>query len=141
MIYEGVEYEISEAYSFKDMTGWNLSDRKDMDGIVVYASCLSNETPDAMVLPAKLKDCTFIKCNLDNVHVPEGNVVIDCNQRRFKCQNDGEDWIIDTVEKKPVEPLNKKHFIKAGLSVDPKDIPAQKLDVSVLQMAAIEGKL
>lgn len=125
--YEGIEYDIDEAYSFKDMTGWDLSDHKDMDGKVIYCLTLSNETPDAQVLPANLTGATFIKCNLCNVFVPPGNTVIDCQTQRFKVQNDGEDWFIGDDDK-PVEPIAKKLFEQLGLSTDPKDIPDVKLE-------------
>ncbi len=122
-----IAYECDESYSFKDMTGWDLADRRDMDGKVIFGSCLAHETPGAPTLPANLKGATFIRCNLDNVRVPAGNTVIDCSTRRIKAQNDGEDWVLD-ASLKPVEPVNKKHFMNLGLSTDPKDIPKKKLD-------------
>lgn len=93
--YKGIVYEIFDALSNKDMTGWNLSGRTDLNGKIIYNSCLSNETPDAEVLPANLTGAKFIACNLDNVLIPAGNEVIDCTTRRFQVQNDGEDWWIE----------------------------------------------
>lgn len=131
IIYNGIEYNISEKYSNKDMTGWNLSNRKDMNGIVISNSCLSNEILDASVLPSDLSGTTFIDCNLDNVIVPVGNLVLGGSQRKFKCQNDGEDWIVDAIQKKAIEPVNKKLFLNLGISIDPKDIPAIKQDQAI----------
>lgn len=93
--YKGTIYEINDALSHKDMTGWDLSALQDMDSQVIYNTCLSNETPDAAVLPATLTGATFIACNLDNVLIPAGNTVIDCLTRRFQVQNDGEDWFLE----------------------------------------------
>lgn len=95
--HNGTVYEIYDALSNKDMTGWNLSQRTDMDNKVIYNICLSNETPDAEVLPANLTGATFIASNLDNVLVPEGNTIIDCLTRRFQVQNDNEDWFLEEI--------------------------------------------
>lgn len=113
------------------MTGWDLSHEGNLNGLVIYNSCLSNETPDAQTLPQGLFGVIFIACNLDNVFIPPGNTVIDCTTRQFKVQNDLEDWIIDPVAKTPIEPVNKKFFLIRGLSIDPKDIPAEKLDKAI----------
>lgn len=137
--YNNIEYEISESYSFKDMTGWDLSAREDMDGIVIYGSCLSHETPDAETLPTNLTGATFIKCNLDNVKVPPGNTVIDCSVRRFSVQNDLEDWIINPVTRAPVEPINRKMFESLGLSIDPRNIPAERQSESATNRAIREA--
>ncbi len=82
-------------YDDKDHTGHDLSDRTDMDGLTIHGLCLSHETPDARVLPPSLRGTTFIACNLDNVLIPDGNTLINCSNRRFKIQDDGQDWEID----------------------------------------------
>lgn len=123
--YNNIEYEISDKYSFKDFTGRDLSNEKDMNDLVIYGSCLSHETPDASVLPSDLLGTTFIKCNLSNVKIPDGNMVIDCITTRFKVQNDLRDWEIDS-ENKPVKVIGEKFWIQQGFSVDPLDIPKTK---------------
>ena len=135
--YNDIEYEISEKYSFKDLTGRDLSNEKDMNGLVIYGSCLSHETPDAEILPSELTGTTFIKCNLSNVFVPNGNTVIDCNIKRFKVQNDLRDWEIDS-ENKPVKVLREKFWIQQGVSIDPVDIPKAKAkDIKELKKVGI----
>ena len=131
IVHQGIQYEISEKYSHKDMTGWDLSREGNMNGLVIYNSCLSNETPDAQILPQGLYGATFIACNLDNVLVPEGNTVIDCTTRRYEVQNDLEDWVVDSESRTPIEPLNRKHFESLGLSIDPKSIPLEKMTKTV----------
>lgn len=122
--FHGISYDVSEKYSDKDMTGQDLSNNKDMNGIVIHNSCLSNEEPNAPMLPSDLKNVTFLACNLDNVFIPPGNTVIDCSMRKFKVQNDLRDWEIDDSNK-PTKILNEKSWIQQGFSVDPADIPAQ----------------
>ncbi len=129
--YKGIPYLLSDKYSNKDFTGHDLSARNDMDGIVIHGSCFSNEELDAKSLPQNLVGTTFILCNLANVKIPAGATVIDCNTMRFKVQNDGEDWVVDS-QNKPVEPIAKKLFLMYGLSIDPLQIPPSKIPVPVL---------
>lgn len=86
-------YECSDAYSFKDMTGWDLSARRDLNGQVIYASCFSQETPDREIF--QMTGVTFIRCNLSNVLIPPNNTAIDCQRVRFESQPDGKDWEVD----------------------------------------------
>lgn len=81
-------------YTNKDCTGWDLSDRTDMDGITIEGLCLSQESPRE-VLPPTLTGVTFVDCNLDNVIIPSGNILIRTRNRRFLVQEDGLDWEID----------------------------------------------
>lgn len=125
---------MSTPYDNQDMTGWDLSDRKDMSGLFIEGLCLSQESPNSKVLPANLIGTTFSYCNLDNVLIPAGNIVQNCSTRLFKVQNDGEDWIVDSGVHKPLVPVNSNVFIQLGLSIDPADIPAQPLDKSVVML-------
>jgi hypothetical protein len=120
--YKGIQYEPNDAYSDKDMTGWDLSDRTNMSGTVIHGLCLSNETPDAQVLPPDLTGTTFLLCNLCNVLIPPGNQVIDCQTTRFEVQNDLRDWKLDEDDS-PVEPVNVKGDLMQGYSIDPASIP------------------
>lgn len=125
--YNKIEYTCSDIYSFKDFTGQgNL----EVSGII-YASCFSQEDLDRHIFPNNMKGVTFIKCNLMNVFIPSGNIIIDCNTNRFQVQNDLNDWIID-LDNKPIEPIDAKIFIKLGLPIpNPKDIPTTKVDVVI----------
>lgn len=102
--YNNADYECSEAYSFKDFTGHDLSDRTDMSGIIIYGSCFYHENPDLNFLPASMGGTTFIACNLDNNTMPDGNEIIDCSNRKIKAQEDDTDWIVDE-DGIPVSPL------------------------------------
>lgn len=137
LTYNKIEYDYNEVFSFKDFTNrTNI----ELSG-VVYASCFSQETPDNQIFVAGMTGVTFIKCNLDNVSIPDGNTVIDCSQKRFKVQNDLNDWIIDTANN-PVEPVNAKIFVKLGLPIPkPEDIPVIKVDkvIDLLEKAKIES--
>lgn len=130
---------VSLDYSNKDFTGHDLSDRTDMSGLLIENSCFSNETPDAHIFPENMTGTTFRYCNLDNIFIPDGNIVEECSTRRFKIQNDGEDWLICS-EGTPLEPINAKQFINLGISTDPADIPDEPVDVPVTIVAIMEAQ-
>ena len=116
-----------DKYSFKDFTGRLLTDAKDMEGITIYGSCFSHETPDTKVFPQNIKKITFVNCNLDNVFMVKPDwIVVGGTNKRFLVQNDLRDWEIDSTGK-PLKVLNEKHWNMQGLSVDPLDIPITKL--------------
>lgn len=123
LTYNGIVYNVSSLYSDKDMTGKDLSSRLDMNGIVIHGLCLSNEIPNAQVLPSNLKNTTFISCNLDNVFIPAGNILLNCSNRLFKVDNDGQDWLLSADAKTPLTPLNLKDAQQKGLNTNPALIP------------------
>lgn len=132
-------YECDDNFSAKDFTGRFLLDQ-DLNGKVIARSNFSHETPDTKVFPENMTGVTFINCNLDNVFIPEGNIVIECSQRRFKVQNDLNDWEVDN-ENKPTRPFNHQILTKKGIPLpDPKNIPKQKgekiVDLEIPQVAA-----
>ena len=120
-------------YSNKDFTGRKLVNTSaiDWNNSEVVNSCFSQETPDTEVFPAGITGVVFQRCNLDNVVVPPTCTVEGGCHRRWKVQNDLEDWFID-VDGNPIEPMNKGHFQKLGLSIDPKDIPKVKLEKNIV---------
>lgn len=120
----------NETYSFKDFTGQSLAHIpvNELTGDIV-GSCFSHETPGTIVFPTNMV-AVFKRCNLDNCIIPVGCTIesdkgIASSQRRFKVQNDLEDWEINEADE-PTEPLSKKYFESLGLSTDPKDIPIEK---------------
>lgn len=122
------EIDCNDDVSFKDFSGRPQFDRNlvEFDGKIVYASNFSQKTPDTFVFPKDMKGVTFVKCNLDNVIVPEGNTVLDCSQKRYQAQNDLNDWIVNEAYE-PLMPVNHKQFTKRGLSVPTPDmIPLEK---------------
>lgn len=101
---QGKKQDCCDTYSNRDMTGWDLSDRKDMNNKFIHGLCLSHESP-SNCLPPKLTGATFYACNLDNVIIPVGNTVDStCSNRFFKVQDDGQDWLID-AKSSPVRKL------------------------------------
>src|SRR3990167_602993 len=122
--YNKTEYNLNDDYSFKDFTGRS---NLEVSGII-YGSCFSQEIPDNHIFPDNMTGVTFIKCNLDNVFIPAGNTIIDCWQRRFKVQNDLNDWLLDK-NNQPTMPTNHKYFTKFNLPMPlPEDIPLIKVD-------------
>ncbi len=135
---------INVKYSFKDFSG------QDFGGLLadefrdeIKGSCFAQEVahgatiPDGgvRIFPAGMTGVTFTRCNLDNVYVPLGNTVSgSCAHRYVQAQNDREDWVLNKATKTPLKPINKKLFIKLGLSIDPIDIPnTKKVGKSVTQ--------
>jgi len=137
--YNNQDYDYDPDWSFKNFTNLNCPDLP--DGITVYASSFYWEQPDCHTFRDDLKGVTFIKCNLDNLIIPPGNVVIDCHTRKFKCQNDGHDWCLDEKDN-PVKLLcGDKPFVKFGLPIPtPADIPAEKVEKAVDYRALMEAK-
>lgn len=113
-------------YSNKDFTGHDLSDRHDMNNLTISNSCFSQETPNRKIFPANLLGVTFVDCNLDNVLVPPGNLLVNCSKKVFKVQNDLEDWHVDPNTLAPLKPLDEDRFDRLGISKKPVDIPAEK---------------
>lgn len=125
------EFIYDDNYSHKDFTGRLLLD-KNLKDITIFGSCFSQEIPDRHIFPDDITGVTFINCNLDNVYIPDGNMVIGCSQRKFKAQNDLMDWILD-VDLKPIEPIMKEEFVAKGISIDPKDISKTKMTESIIE--------
>jgi len=119
-----------ETHSFKDYTGARANNLDVLDGLTIEGSCFSQEIPDSHIFRDDMTGVTFIGCNLDNVFIPNGNIVIGCSQNRFEVQNDLEDWHIDANDD-PVVPINEKQFLQLGLSIDPADIPDQPMESPV----------
>lgn len=127
---------ISEKYSFKDFSGISLSDVDDLTpGTIIRGSCFYQEGHlDAHIFPETMTGVTFERCNLDNCHIPPGNVLADqagipCANKQILVQNDLRDWQLD-AEGKPVEVMGKKHWEAEGVNVHCDDIlkPLQSID-------------
>lgn len=116
---------MANLYSNKDFTGHDLSDRHDMNNLIISNSCFSQETPGRRVLPANLLGVTFVDCNLDNVLIPPGNQLINCSRKTFKVQNDLEDWHVDPNTLLPISPVDSARFDRLGLSKNPLKIPSE----------------
>ncbi len=94
--------EVSDKYSSKDFTNRTLLDAKDLEGITIFGSCFSKELPSSYtnqsyvsVFPDNVIKITFVNCNLDNVFIKAGWVVIGGTHRKFRVQSDGKDWVLD----------------------------------------------
>lgn len=122
---------MNEKYSYKDFTRKAFLEvtPKEFNDSEIVGSCFHQGKPNTKIFPDGLEGVTFIKCNLDNVLVPEECEIIGGCHRLIKEQNDLEDWIVDETLR-PIEPVDKAVFAKLGLSVLPADIPGTKLDIS-----------
>ena len=122
------DYELSNRvftnWNFKDVTWLSLSSK------TICRSSFYNENPEVDIWPSTMTGVMFVDCNLDNVYdkIPPGNTVIGGSQRKFKVQNDGEDWILNPGNLSPVEPADKERFLKLGISTNPRNIPSDKME-------------
>lgn len=130
------ELKKNEKYSYGDFQGQYFKDSSEFNNTLIVGSCFGvNNQPYSKVFPEDMIGVTFRLCNLANAVIPEGNIIeSNCVNSQIKAQNDGEDWVVDK-DLKPVEPLKKDRFQALSLSIDPKDIPAEKLEESVTQTA------
>ena len=117
LVYKGITYTVLDSMSNKDFTGQDVSKGINLNNKVIHSSCFSQEKPDSTPFKNTLTGCTFIMCNLDNCFIPNGNTVIDCTQKRFKVQKDGEDWYVDALNN-PISPVDIDGFIAEGISTD-----------------------
>ncbi len=122
---------MNEKYSYKDFMDKSFTDRpaSEFDNSEIVGSCFYQQGHPELkkIFPAGMTGVIFRRCNLDNVFVPlTCTVESNCSHRRIKAQNDKEDWIVDS-DLKPIEPACKNLFIEKGMSIDPKDIPAEKI--------------
>jgi hypothetical protein len=117
-----------------DFLGQDLSGEpvEDFNNTTIKNCCFAQEWKegDATVMkdifPNGMTGVTFVDCNLDGCIVPVGNTVQGGTNRSIKVQNDLEDWVLDGDT--PTEPTNKADFLALGLSIDPADIPNEKVD-------------
>jgi hypothetical protein len=129
---------INEKYSFKDFTGMSFKGTSvlEFNNTIIVGSCFYQESSESdLILSEIVKDIfpdgmvnvIFKRCNLDNVKIPIGNTVDKTNStRKIRIQNDWDDWVLnDSLN--PVEPMNKEDRIKSGISVNPEDIPSEKM--------------
>lgn len=115
---------MNDKYSYGDFMQRKFADlpAEEFAGEIVGSCFYQEGQPDQEVFPAGTV-CTFVRCNLDNVAMPPGCTVRESSQRRIVVQNDGEDWEVNE-SRRPTRPVNPKHFIKEGKSLDPRDIPS-----------------
>jgi hypothetical protein len=120
---DGLDLECDEELSFKSFVNADLS-HFDFNGKVIYASHFMHETPGANPFPPSMKNVTFIRCNLDNLVIPEGVTLIDCLNRFFQAQADGQDWFVHEDDLTPIAPFDYKVYLKKGLPIpSPDDLP------------------
>lgn len=131
---------VNKKYSNKAFPyhGLSFKDRpvSEFNNTIIRGSCFHQECREGEevvkdIFPDGMVGVVFDGCNLDNIYVDETkNIVIKdtvtrCLHRKLQVQNDGETWILDT-DLKPIEPMNKEQRLKAGVSINPKDIPKEK---------------
>ena len=110
---------------------------KELNNSEIVGSSFAQEKSFTDVFPSDMTGVTFRNCNLGNCNIPAGNTTVECFNKHYETQNDGEEWIVDET-KKPIEPLNPKRYDKFNLSKDPKDLPPLPLVESIIVSAQNE---
>ena len=122
---------VNDKYSYGDFTHQSFIDQpaSEFNNSEIVGSCFYQQGHPELkkVFPAGMTGVTFRHCNLDNVEVPPTcTIAARCSHRRIKAQNDKEDWIVDAALN-PIEPVCMSIFLEKKLSIDPNDIPAEKI--------------
>lgn len=107
------------------------TDPAEFNNSEIVGACFHQEEPFTDVFPAII-GVTLTDCNVDNCNIPRGVTVNRGTNKHIKVQKDGEYWIVDT-DGKPVEPRDKARYVELGLSVLPKDLPAEQLEENILR--------
>jgi hypothetical protein len=121
--------EETKLRTYKRQSLLNVDPAEFSDSEIVGA-CFHQDIPFTDVFPPGIKGVVFTKCNLDNCNIPPGATVNGGTNKHFKTMNDQEYWLVGK-DLKPIEPRDKEMFIKCGLSIDPKDIPAESLTEAI----------
>lgn len=125
VIWNDQRIQYSDEFSFKRFGGSLIIP----SGTTVYATNFSREVPDSTVFRSTMTGVTFLECNLDNILIPEGNIVKTIYRtpaRRFRAENDLRDWLLDTQDQ-PTRLIDEEYWDEKGYSVDPRDIPPQRI--------------
>jgi hypothetical protein len=119
-------------YSHGDFTGQDLKNEPPEDFVGdIVGSCFYQEklTGDdnayIKIFPLGMTGANFIRCNLTNVSIPNGNTYTDCVKYRSKQQNDLSQWVVD-ADGVPSTCVTASTHEKYGTSTDPNDIPLTK---------------
>jgi hypothetical protein len=109
--------------------GYTALEAKEIpDGMTIRGGQFGQEHPETHIFREDMTGVTFVNCNLDNVFIPPGNTVVDCRQRIFEAQTDGNDWELDPVTRAPMRPLIHKLLTKRGITLpDPVKLPAKRV--------------
>lgn len=114
---------------FKHKTFLNLSVSEFNNSDIVNSN-FSQEFPFTDVFPNNISNVNFVNCNLNNCNIPQGCTLVNCTNKHFELQNDGEHWVINNNHE-PIEPLDIKKFNKAKLDTKPNSIPSKKVSVPI----------
>ena len=123
----------NEKYSYADFMNMDFSNLKSDEfnnTCIIGSNFYQHEEPYKDIFP-DFVNVEFVKCNLDNVLMKDGIIILlKTSNKQIKIQKDWEYWLVDEG-KKPIEPLEKEKFIHNNKSIDPKDIPKEKLDKTI----------
>jgi len=133
----------NKTYSFKNFMDQDLRghDPKGFAGEIVGTCFAQQERPGELppydVFPAGVTGVTFVRCNLDNVRVPDGCTVEKGTNKVIRVMNDLDDWRCNE-KGEPIEPMNKAERLRVGISCDPKDIPKDFIREEVIDKAEFD---
>ena|SRR3990167_2548251 len=113
LLYDRQQIEIDDELSFRNFTNQSFKDKYPLDkieGKTIYQSSFYHEKPKARTFDDRMKNVTFLNCNLDNCIIPPGNIVVRCSTQKFRVNPiDKKDYLIDDDDKL-VRPLGIKQL-------------------------------
>jgi hypothetical protein len=65
--------------SYQVFTNWDFRDRPEykFEGSTIIASYFYNEKPNSEIFFSTMTGVVFVRCNLDNIKIPAGNILIE----------------------------------------------------------------
>jgi len=136
---------LNAKYSYKSFTNQDLSalpasefNNTTIKGAGFFQLFNAGETIPSSggksIFPEGITGVTFLYCNLDNVSIPAGNVIIEGTNKTIQIQNDREFWTLHKVNGvwTPEKPLDFDKYVELGVSTNPDDIPSSELQESII---------
>ncbi len=134
--YSAAISDLKRCYKYKSLVG---VDPAEFNNTEIIGTSFAQREPFTDVLPEGATNCILTNCNTNNCNIPKGFTINGGVNEHHKKQNNGEEWIVDD-KLKPQTPLSPKQYDKYGLSKDPKNLPVEKLSISILLQAEINKK-
>lgn len=126
---------INNMYSYGSFENKNFinSEPDEFNNSIIYGSNFSQKNHRTIVFPVNITGVYFLRCNMDNVYIPPGIEIFECSNKQIKLMNDLEYWEVDEYGN-PLVPREKKLFEDLGISIKPRDIPAEKSTIAITEL-------
>jgi hypothetical protein len=123
---------INEFFSYNSFENKSFIDYEPdlFNNSIIYGSNFSQKNHRTIIFPENITELYMLRCNLDNVYIRPGIKIYECSNKQIKLMNDLEYWELNE-EGLPIEPRDKNEFEKLHISIYPKDIPKEKMNMPI----------